>query len=90
CLKGVRRVCLHDPYLEELAGMRVERNLAEALKGADLAIFMVAHEEYVKLTPSALKKAMRRPAIVDGRNIFSQKKMVRAGFVYRGVGKSII
>jgi len=90
CLKGVRRVCIHDPYLEELEGMNVERNLAEALKDADLAIFMVAHEEYAKLTPSALKKAMKRPAIVDGRNIFSQKKMVGSGFVYRGVGKSII
>ena len=35
-----------------------------------------------------LKSLMRRPVIVDGRNIFDPKTMRDRGFVYRGVGRS--
>ena len=35
-----------------------------------------------------LKSLMRRPVMVDGRNIFDPKTMRDRGFVYRGVGRS--
>jgi UDPglucose 6-dehydrogenase len=34
-----------------------------------------------------LKKLMRTPIVIDGRNLFDTDKMRRAGIVYRGVGK---
>jgi UDP-N-acetyl-D-mannosaminuronic acid dehydrogenase len=89
CLEGVKEIRVHDPYLEDIEGVKVEHRVADALKGADLAIFMVAHKGYSKLTPATLKKHMRRSGIVDGRNIFSKAKMRKAGFVYRGVGKGV-
>jgi len=51
---------------------------------------MVAHSEYGAITPSTVKKLMRTPVVVDGRNIFSGQRMRRAGVTYRGVGKPII
>jgi UDP-N-acetyl-D-mannosaminuronic acid dehydrogenase len=89
CLDGVKEMRVHDPFVDELQGFNVLRKATDALRGADVAIFMVAHKEYSKLTPAALKKHMRRLAVVDGRDIFSERKMTRAGFVYRGVGKGV-
>ena len=83
--KGLR---VHDPYVSEMAGVKATRNLKAALKGADLAIFMVAHKEYARLSPATMKKLMRTPAVVDGRNLFSADDMRKAGVVYRGVGKA--
>lgn len=89
CLEGVKEIRIHDPYLEDIEGVKIEHRVAEVLKGADIAIFMVAHKEYLKLTPATLKKHMRRQGVVDGRNIFSKAKMRKAGFVYRGIGKGV-
>jgi len=85
CAKELR---VHDPHVAEIAGMRTMKDMKAALKGADLAIFMVAHKEYSGLTPAAIRKLMRSPAIVDGRDLFSSEKMRKAGIVYRGVGKA--
>ena len=87
CAKSLR---VHDPYLEEIAGLKVSKDAKRALDGADLAIFMVSHKEYRRLGPGTIKKLMRTPVVVDGRNIFSAEKMRKAGIVYRGVGKKVI
>lgn len=86
-LRGAKEVRVHDAYIDEIAGIRTLKDAKEALSGADLAIFMVAHKEYSKLTPLAIKKLMATPVVVDGRDLFGQEKMRRAGVIYRGVGK---
>ena len=86
CAKGLR---VHDPYISEMAGVKVVKDAKAALKGADLAIFMVSHKGYEKLGPETLKKLMRTPVVVDGRNIFSAEKMRKSGVVYRGIGKKV-
>lgn len=86
-LASARELRIHDPYVEEVEGRAVERDARKTLKGADLAVFMVAHNEYSSLTPANIKKLMRTPVVVDGRNIFSEGKMRSAGIVYSGVGK---
>ncbi len=85
CAKELR---VHDPHVTEVAGVRTTTDMKAALKGTDLAIFMVAHKQYAALSPTLLKKLMRTPAVVDGRNLFSAEKMRKAGIVYRGVGKA--
>ena len=89
-LKCAKELRVHDPYLEEIAGVRTMKDTRKALTGADLAIFMVSHKAYKKLTPATLKKLMRTPIVVDGRNLFDAEKMHRAGMIYRGVGKIVI
>jgi UDPglucose 6-dehydrogenase len=43
--------------------------------------------EFRHLDLVRLKRAMRRPVVVDGRNIYDPAQMRRLGFVYRGIGR---
>jgi len=89
-LRGAKGLRVHDPYLDKVAGVGTLKDAKKALAGADLAIFMVSHKAYQKLTPATLKKLMRTPIVVDGRNLFDTEKMRRAGMIYSGVGKKAI
>ena len=89
-LRSAKELRIHDPYIDEISGLAVSSDVKKSLTGADLAIFMVSHKEYSGLTPNALKKMMRTPVVVDGRNLFSMEKMTKAGVVYTGVGKKSV
>jgi UDPglucose 6-dehydrogenase len=56
--------------------------------GADALLVVTEWDEFRSLDMDRLKSLMRRPVIVDGRNIFEPKAMRERGFVYRGVGRS--
>jgi UDPglucose 6-dehydrogenase len=66
--------------------MKITQDLDEAIKGKDCIIVATRHREYLQLTPEAMKKLMRTPVIVDGRNVFDQEKYLKLGFSFRGVG----
>jgi UDPglucose 6-dehydrogenase len=57
-------------------------------RGADALLVVTEWDEFRELDLDRLKSLMRRPVIVDGRNIFDPKTMRDRGFVYRGVGRS--
>jgi UDPglucose 6-dehydrogenase len=56
--------------------------------GADALLIITEWDEFRQLDLERVKSLMRRPVIVDGRNIFDPKTMRDRGFVYRGVGRS--
>ena len=56
--------------------------------GADALLIVTEWDEFRQLDLDRIKSLMRRPVIVDGRNIFDPKTMRERGFVYRGVGRS--
>jgi UDPglucose 6-dehydrogenase len=56
--------------------------------GADALLVVTEWDEFRQLDLDRLKGLMRRPVIVDGRNIFDPKTMRDHGWVYRGVGRS--
>ena len=58
----------------------------EALDGADAAIVVTEWDEFKRLDLNRVKQRMRRPLIVDGRNIFDQEKMKSLGIEYSGMG----
>lgn len=80
-------VVIHDPLARSERGYAIVRDLKAAIRGADCLAIVTAHEPYRKLDLKALKRAMRRRVIVDGRNVFAGPEVVKAGFVYRGIGK---
>ena len=72
------------------------QDLDAALQGADCAVVVARHRAYVSLAETAnpegkglvwMKQRLRRPVLVDGRNLFDRAECERTGFVYRGVGK---
>jgi len=83
-------VRLHDPYVKEweFGPQNVESDITKAAKDADCLALVTKHSEYFSLDLDSIKRVMRTPAIVDGRNVFDMKKVEGKGFEYRCVGKS--
>jgi UDP-N-acetyl-D-mannosaminuronic acid dehydrogenase len=77
---------VHDPYVKEYEDLRISRNLDETLKNRDCLAIVTRHKEYLNFTPKQLKKLLRSPIIVDGRNTFNPDPYIKAGFTFLGVG----
>lgn len=80
-------VSIHDPFARSERGYAILRDLKAATKGADCVAIVTGHDAYRKLDLKVLRRGMRHRTIVDGRNVFSGPEVVKAGFVYRGIGK---
>ncbi|HUW22875.1 MAG TPA: UDP binding domain-containing protein, partial [bacterium] len=46
-------------------------------------------EEFKKLDLKKIKRLMKAPIIVDGRNVFEPEKMKSLGFIYKSIGRSM-
>jgi UDPglucose 6-dehydrogenase len=57
-------------------------------RGADALILVTEWNEFRRLDLARLKRTMRRPVLVDGRNIYDPAEMRSLGFVYRGIGRN--
>jgi UDPglucose 6-dehydrogenase len=57
-------------------------------EGADALIVVTEWNEFRNLDLSRIKRSMRRPVLVDGRNIYDPAGMRELGFVYRGIGRN--
>ena len=83
----------HDPAAaREAAGslppaVRTVSSPSEALEGADAAVLTTAWPEYVALDWTRLRRRMRRPIVLDGRNALDRDVLVAAGFVYLAFGR---
>jgi UDPglucose 6-dehydrogenase len=55
--------------------------------GADAIVIVTEWNEFRHLDMSRVKQLMRRPVIVDGRNIYDPSTMKGLGFTYRGIGR---
>ncbi|RDE11048.1 MAG: nucleotide sugar dehydrogenase [Candidatus Thorarchaeota archaeon] len=82
-------VRLHDPYVKEweFTQLPIEKDVIKAATGADCLALVTKHSVYSSLDLDKIKKVMRTPAIVDGRNVFSRETMIAKGFEYRCIGK---
>jgi UDP-N-acetyl-D-mannosaminuronic acid dehydrogenase len=89
-LENGYELIVHDPFVKNGYKVDLTRDLDAALLGADCAIFVTDHSAYRTLDLQKVKRLMRTPAIVDGRNLFNQHDAERKGLVYRGIGKGVI
>lgn len=58
-----------------------------AAKDCDILIIATEWNEFRQLNLEEIKKLMRRPVILDGRNIYDPEKLRMLGFEYLGVGR---
>ncbi|NQU99818.1 MAG: UDP-glucose/GDP-mannose dehydrogenase family protein [Parcubacteria group bacterium] len=65
------------------------KNPYEAVKKAEALIIATDWTEFQKLNYKKIKKLMKRPNIIDGRNILDPEKMKKLGFKYSGVGRKV-
>jgi UDP-N-acetyl-D-mannosaminuronic acid dehydrogenase len=78
---------IHDPYVKENDGYKVEQDIDATLKGCDAVVLMTKHDTYSDITPEQLKDLLSTKVIIDGRNVFEPGKFISAGYIFKGVGK---
>lgn len=59
----------------------------EVSENADALIVVTHWNEFKALNMQQIRNAMRRPILIDGRNIYEPAEMNRCGFIYRGIGR---
>ena len=67
--------------------MILVRDAHEGALGADAIIIATEWPEFKELDWSAIKGIMRRPIVIDGRNLLDPQEMKRLKFIYEGVGR---
>jgi UDPglucose 6-dehydrogenase len=86
------RVRAYDPVAEDSAkelitGAEMCGTPLDALTNADAAVIVTEWAEFAELDLAEVKRRMKRPVIVDGRNLLDPATVQAAGFVYEGIGR---
>ncbi len=55
----------------------------------DALVLVTEWNEFKQLDLTRLRTAMRRPILVDGRNMYDPSRLQDAGFTYEGVGRGV-
>ena len=63
------------------------RDPYEALQGADACLVLTEWEDFVTLDLARVRKLLRYPIVLDGRNLFKPDRMEASGFNYYSVGR---
>ena len=87
------RVQVYDPIGMEparkvLNGVHFCADAYEAASDADAVLLLTAWNEFKQLDMGRLRKSMRQPVLLDGRNVYDPKEMREVGFQYVGVGRA--
>ncbi len=82
----------YDPHGQAAAraarpGLAVVDDPYALAEGADALVFATEWPEFSSLDWGRLKRAMRRPVILDGRNALEREKLLAEGFEYLGMGR---
>src|SRR5437763_52295 len=76
----------------EREGIRMETvsfcdSAYEVAQDADALVMVTEWNEFKSLNMLHIRSAMRRPVLIDGRNIYEATEMDQLGFIYRGMGR---
>src|SRR5947208_3831544 len=76
----------------EREGIRMETvnfcdSAYEVAQDADALVMVTEWNEFKSLNMLQIRSAMRRPVLIDGRNIYEAAEMNNLGFIYRGMGR---
>ena len=68
-------------------GIQYAKNPYDAVKGADAMLVLTEWNEFRELDLKKVKKLLKRPIVIDGRNIYSPAEMEKLGFRYYSIGR---
>ena len=86
-------IAAHDPaamgHARVLLGNRIDfaETNYEALVGADALVVVTDWNEYRHPDFERVKRTLRQPVIVDGRNLYDVEKMRELGVRYHSIGR---
>jgi UDPglucose 6-dehydrogenase len=86
-------VVAHDPVAmretERRLGKRIRfaESSYEALENADALVVVTDWNEYRRPDFARMKRTLKAPVVVDGRNLYNAQKMRALGFSYESIGR---
>jgi UDPglucose 6-dehydrogenase len=86
-------ITAHDPAAMHEAKRRIGDRIKyaesnyEALTGADALVVVTDWNEYRHPDYARMKSLLRRPVVIDGRNLYDPAKMQTLGFNYFSFGR---
>jgi UDPglucose 6-dehydrogenase len=89
------KVQAHDPAAMETAALHLGKRVKfaghgfDALNGADALAIVTEWLEYRNPDFARMKQLLKRPLIVDGRNLYDPQKLGRLGFTYDSIGRPL-
>jgi UDPglucose 6-dehydrogenase len=92
-LKAGASVMAHDPAAMHEAERRLGSKIGyaktnyDALAGADALVIVTDWNEYRFPDFGKIKAALKKPVVIDGRNLYDPAKMQQLGFTYRSIGR---
>ncbi|MBI2093812.1 MAG: UDP-glucose/GDP-mannose dehydrogenase family protein [Candidatus Omnitrophica bacterium] len=86
------KVCVFDPQAMQeashlLPGAKLCKDAYEVARGSDCLAILTEWNEFKELDFARIKKLMRQPLVIDGRNIYDPSRMRALGYRYLGVGR---
>jgi UDPglucose 6-dehydrogenase len=87
-------IVAHDPAAMEEARRRLGDRVCyaatnyEALSDADALVIVTDWNEYRHPDFKRMVEALRRPVVIDGRNLYDPARMASLGFTYRSIGRA--
>ncbi|HLQ59042.1 MAG TPA: UDP-glucose/GDP-mannose dehydrogenase family protein [Gemmatimonadales bacterium] len=94
-LRAGVKVQAHDPAAMETARHHLGNRVTyaghgfDALAGADALAIVTEWLEYRNPDFARMKQLLKRPLIVDGRNLYDPHKLGRLGFTYDSIGRPL-
>jgi UDPglucose 6-dehydrogenase len=93
-LKMGAKIRAYDPVAMPFAKKLMPKvkfcaNAYEAAKGADAVLILTEWNEFKEVDLHHLKSILKRPLMVDGRNLYDPEVMAAKGFLYAGMGRGI-
>ena len=85
-VKGYDPVSMHVAA-RVLDGVHLCEDPYELAVRCDAVVVVTEWNEFKQIDLLRMKQSMRKPVVIDGRNIYDPEKMDELGFIYRGVGR---
>ena len=89
-------VVVHDPVAMDEGRRRLGERVRfatssyDALTDADALAVVTDWNEYRHPDFARIKRTLRRPIIVDGRNLYALHRMAELGFTYHSIGRPVV
>ena len=77
--------CAEQP--QNLQRFSLAESAMQALEGADALLVLTEWKTFHNPDFEAIKAAMRRPLILDGRNLYNPEMLQSLGIAYQGIGR---
>ncbi len=76
------------PKAREVLGNKIKfcKDPYSVCRDSDCLLIVTEWDEFKKLDLLKVKKLLKRPLIIDGRNIYEPKRLKKMGFTYIGMG----